>query len=247
MQRRNLLIGMGSLAAGGAATIGTGAFSTVTANRTVNVSVADDNDALLAFDASGNDNSAYATKSGAQISIDLDSSNSTTEGGEGINQDATTEIFDIFDVENQGTQNAIVYVPPTSVDNQGGFDRDDDGLYFDPQVSNMPNGNNSPDASFGTRPDGTRFTSLTNIGGTILNKGSTFAEATLDTDGSTAGIGDSVGPNPPEIYLLRPGESFEFGVYLDATDAASTSQDFQYDIEIKADAELAKEAGLGSV
>ncbi len=239
---------MGSLAAGSAAAIGTGAFSRVTANRTVNVSVADDSNALLRLHpGSSNDNAAYADGSGAQVSIDLTSSNSTNAGGDGINQDAVTEIFDIFDVENQGTQNAIVFVPPYSVADEGGFDKNDDGLYFDPQVSDMPNGTSHPEASHGYLRDGTPFTSLTNIGGTILSKGTTFEEATLDTDGSNPNFGGSTGPNPPEIYLLRPGESFEFGVYLDATDSASTTQDFQYDIEIKADAQLAKEAGLGSV
>lgn len=246
--RRKFLAGLGALASGTAAAVGTGAFSTVTANRAVSVSVADDSDSYLRLNpGSDNDNSAYADGSGAQVSLDFTSDNSTGAGGSGINQGALTEIFDIFDVENQGTQNAIVYVSPKSVADEGGFDRSDDGLYFDPQVSNMPNGINAPTASFARRADGTPYTSLTNNGGTILSKGTTFAEATLDTDGSSEGFGASTGPNPPEIYLLRPGESFEFGVYLDATDSASTSQDFQYNIEIVADAELAKEAGLGDV
>jgi len=246
MQRRKFLAGIGSLAAGAAAVTGTGAFTTVSADRAVSVSVADDSDALLGLNArSSNENSAYADESGNQISIDLTSSNSTTAGGEGINQDALTTIYDIFSVENQGTQNVLAYVPPTSVANQGGFDRTDDGLYFDPQVSGMPNGINASTASFARLPDGTPYTTLTNNGGTILDKGATFAEATLDTDGS-ASFGSATGPNPPSIYLLRPGESFDFGVYLDATDSASVSQSFQYDIKIKADAALAEEAGLGS-
>jgi hypothetical protein len=216
----------------------------VSADRAVSVSVADDSDALLSLDAkSSNENSAYADESGNQITIDLSSSNSTSAGGDGINQDATTEIFDVFDIENQGTQNVLAYVPPSSVGNQGGFDRTDDGLYFDPQVTNMPNGINHPDAAYARLPDGTPYTSLTNIGGTILDNGSTFGEATIDSVGSE--LADSVGTNPPEIYLLRPGESFEFGMYLDATDSATGS--FQYDISIKADADLAEAAGLGSV
>ena len=49
MNRRNVLIGLGGLVAGGGALIGTGAFDTVEAERTVSVETAGDAAALLAF------------------------------------------------------------------------------------------------------------------------------------------------------------------------------------------------------
>jgi hypothetical protein len=153
-----------------------------------------------------------------------------------VNDNAVTEIFDIFDIANQGTQNAIVYASPSSL-GADAFDDSVDGVYIDPQVSDMPNGLSAD--SIGYRPDGTPFTSLTNIGGTILDNGSNFKEATLDEGTDLPG---SVGSNPPEVYLLRPGESFEFGLYIRTDDAATG--DFSYNVDIVADAEFAEEAGL---
>jgi hypothetical protein len=214
--------------------MGSGAFTTVSARRTVSVGVADDSNALLALEArSDNDNRAYADGGGDRITVDIGGSGAS---GSGINTAATTTVFDIFAIENQGTQSALVYVPPSSVDDDGGFDQTDDGVYFDPQVSDMPNGSNT--SAIATLSDGTPYASFTNIGGTILDKGKTFPEATLDTS-------DNAGPHPPEVYLLNPGESFDFGVYLKADDTASLST-FDFDIQIKADSELAEEAGVGS-
>ncbi|MDB2259488.1 hypothetical protein PM035_01165 [Halorubrum ezzemoulense] len=233
--RRKFLAGLGALASGSAAAVGTGAFTTVSADRSVTVSVADDSGALLKMDAtSSNENSAYADESGNEIAIDVAGASGST--GSGVNDNAVTEIFDIFDIANQGTQNAIVYASPSSL-GADAFDDSVDGVYIDPQVSDMPNGLSAD--SIGYRPDGTPFTSLTNIGGTILDNGSNFKEATLDEGTDLPG---SVGSNPPEVYLLRPGESFEFGLYIRTDDAATG--DFSYNVDIVADAEFAEEAGL---
>lgn len=233
--RRKFLAGLGALASGSAAAVGTGAFTTVSADRSVTVSVADDSGALLKMDAtSSNENSAYANESGNEIAIDVAGASGST--GSGVNDNAETNIFDIFDIANQGTQNAIVYASPSSL-GADAFDDSVDGVYIDPQVSDMPNGNRrgDPTTSIGFRPDGTPITSLTNIGGTILDNGETFKSATLDTS-------NSVGPNPPKVYLLRPGESFEFGLYIRTDDAATG--DFNYNVDIVADAEFAEQAGL---
>jgi len=53
MRRRTLLAGLGSLVASGSLAVGTGAFSTTRAERTVSVSVADDADALLSLEPLG--------------------------------------------------------------------------------------------------------------------------------------------------------------------------------------------------
>jgi hypothetical protein len=112
MQRRKLLATVGSLAAGSAAAAGTGAFTSVSANRGVSVSVADDSDALLAFEtANSGPNSQYVKTDGGTLSIDISDSNSNIEGGgEGINQNATTIVRDMFDIRNRGTQPVFAYV-----------------------------------------------------------------------------------------------------------------------------------------
>ena len=104
--RRSVLIGLGSLVAGGGALLGTGAFTTVTAERTVNVSTTGDASAFLQLepaDENDNDNGAYASQSDdGTIVIDLNG-NAGTNGGSGLNQDAKTTIRDIVQVTNNGT------------------------------------------------------------------------------------------------------------------------------------------------
>lgn len=111
MQRRKFVIGMGALTSGAAAAVGSGAFSSVTATRDVDVSVADDASAYLRLEATDGANADYVTDdgNGGTLSIDLSPSNDgVTGGGEGINPDAVTRIDDLFAVENQGTQTVDV-------------------------------------------------------------------------------------------------------------------------------------------
>ncbi|MFC7165621.1 hypothetical protein [Halospeciosus flavus] len=226
---------MGSLTAAGAAGLGTGAFSSVRATRDVSVNVADDSSALLKLSkSSSNENAEYADGSATQMAINLNSSASGTETGSGINADATTIIHDIFSVENQGTQSAIVYVPPSSL-GADAFNMSDDGIYIDPQLSSPAHG--TDDSALGTLPDGTKYGSFTNIGGTLLSKGLTMPEAWDDSVTSTAPLGQSV-------YLLNPGESFDFGLYLKTNDNPTSSK--TYSMDILADANLATKYGLGT-
>jgi hypothetical protein len=96
-----MLIGLGSLAAGGAAATGTGAFTSVSANRSVNVSTAGDNQAYLALDASV---SQHAVQSGDTIEFQFDGSSNAS--GQGLNTNADTTFTDVLRIENQGTEPA---------------------------------------------------------------------------------------------------------------------------------------------
>jgi hypothetical protein len=120
MQRRKFIAGLGSLAAAGAAGIGTGAFTQVTATRNVDVKVAGDNSAYLRLAGTGGANSAFVTDdgSGSTLSIDLDASNSTTNGGEGVNPDAVTQLDQVFEIKNQGTQEVELSISKSG-DNSG--------------------------------------------------------------------------------------------------------------------------------
>jgi hypothetical protein len=112
MQRRKFIAAVGSLAAGGAAATGTGAFTSVSANRGVSVSVADDSDALLAFETTNaGSNSQYVKSDDGTLSIDISDSNANIDGGgKGINQNATTIIRNMFDIRNKGSQPVFAYV-----------------------------------------------------------------------------------------------------------------------------------------
>ncbi|MFY4816488.1 hypothetical protein ACOJIV_28010 [Haloarcula sp. AONF1] len=93
MERRKFLVGMGSLAAGGAAATGTGAYSQINTNRNVNANVAEDSQALLALrDATNGE--IVRQNSSDQLVIDF-----TANGrASGINPDSVHQIgtFGIF-------------------------------------------------------------------------------------------------------------------------------------------------------
>lgn len=232
MERRKFIAGVGSLAAGSAAAMGTGAFTSVSANRSVSVSTADDNDALLRFAQDGNDNSAYAEVSNGTVAVDLDDLSGAEDSeveagaagdlGSGVNKNALTRIYDIFTIENQGTQPAIVYADPDSLKEDDAFDDSVDNLYVDPQFSDMPN---DGDEKLGTLADGeTKFGSLSGNGGSVDN----FEEQLFESNTNV--------PYGPETFLLNPGQSFDFGLYVRTTGDVDS---VDIDVDIKANAALA--------
>jgi len=89
MNRRNALLGLGAIATGGGALFGSGAFSTVEAERNVSISAAGDGSANvnLSVDSSS---SAISATSGDTISID--GSNLNLEGTTRVNQVLTIGI-----------------------------------------------------------------------------------------------------------------------------------------------------------
>lgn len=107
MQRRDLLAGLGALAAGGAAAVGTGAFTSTEASRSVNVTVGEDADAYLSLDSFGDDGSenyGFVSQQGAGISIDINDVSGVHGPANGVGLDSVYEFDKLFKVENQGTQ-----------------------------------------------------------------------------------------------------------------------------------------------
>lgn len=94
MNRRNVLIGLGAVAAGGGAVLGSGAFSQVTADRTVSVSAAADSSAQLGIAVTGD----LAGSNNDTIAFEL--------GGNGVNLDAVTRFDGALTITNNGT-NAV--------------------------------------------------------------------------------------------------------------------------------------------
>jgi len=87
MNRRNALLGLGAIATGGGALFGSGAFSTVEAERNVSISAADDNNANLQFSVDDG-SSAIATSSGDTIAID----------GQNLNLEAVTTVNQVLTI-----------------------------------------------------------------------------------------------------------------------------------------------------
>jgi hypothetical protein len=115
MRRRKLLIGIGAATAGGSAAFGTEAFTSVEAERSVDVTVAGDQSAYLALAPANSANAdTYVTQSGSGnvIQVDLDGDDSASGGG--VNNNAITTFDDLFTILNQGAQPVSVYVEDSS-------------------------------------------------------------------------------------------------------------------------------------
>jgi len=108
MERRKFLIGAGSLAAGSAAAIGTGAFTSVQADRDIAVDVADDSNAFLALAPSDDPNGQYVDDSEDTVTIDFTQNDEVDNSG--INDRAYTIFESVLEVTNQGTQSVKVGV-----------------------------------------------------------------------------------------------------------------------------------------
>lgn len=85
----------------------TGAFTTVQAERTAEVNVAGDANALVALEPADTKNGdAYASTPDGTLQLDLDGG----EGASGVNQNAVTEVELVFDITNQGSQDVGVWI-----------------------------------------------------------------------------------------------------------------------------------------
>ena len=105
--RRNVLIGLGGLVAAGGAALGTGAFTTVEAQRTVSVQTEGDADAFLSLEPASGANGAFVTETDGTIQFNLDNNaagNATTANGTGLNKNAKTTFNSLVTVTNNGTQ-----------------------------------------------------------------------------------------------------------------------------------------------
>lgn len=99
----------------------TGAFTTVSAERTATVGVEGDSSALLAltpYDGPNgnpsNGNAGYAQQDSNTLEINLDGYNND---GDGLNLNAKTDIENVFNVTNQGTQTVTLTIEDDSAVN----------------------------------------------------------------------------------------------------------------------------------
>lgn len=109
---------------------GTGAFSSVTAERTASVSVADDTDAFLGLEPHNSANGQYATTNDGQLELRIDETNPAISG-EGVNQNAITTFDDVFNITNQGTQRVAVSVNDSASETEYYVQHDGERLALD--------------------------------------------------------------------------------------------------------------------
>jgi len=123
LNRRNTLIGLGTIVAGGGAALGTGAFSSVEADRNVNISTEGDANALLGFDI---DNETLSGDDGEIIEFSFE---------DDLNLNAVTR-FESFVITNNGSEEIEVSVESENGSGTVGFTDDaegeeDAGMYFE--------------------------------------------------------------------------------------------------------------------
>ncbi len=105
MRRRKYLAALGSVAAGGAAMMGTGAFTSANATRTATVrAVADSNGAFLGMNPVDTDR---ASISDGELKFNFQKGN---DGPSGLNSNATTQFDEVFSLRNNGTEDIIFAV-----------------------------------------------------------------------------------------------------------------------------------------
>ena len=116
MKRRQVILGLGASATGGSALLGSGAFSSVSAERDVSVEVTGDDSAYLRLgpctDEQGDPkpNGAYAFQGeDGLFSISLsDNNGNSPPDGSGVNPEALSKFHNVFEICNQGTQEVCV-------------------------------------------------------------------------------------------------------------------------------------------
>ncbi|QCS41133.1 hypothetical protein [Natrinema versiforme] len=126
MNRRNVLVGLGTIVAGGGAALGTGAFSSVEANRTVSVTTSGDANALVAFNITSSLLEGSEGSDDEMIQFDLEDLNigaiTRFDGGFEITNNRETQSDTITLSIDDGDGNSIT-TTDASVE--------DDGMYFE--------------------------------------------------------------------------------------------------------------------
>lgn len=115
MNRRRFLAGVGGLAAAGGTALGTGAFTSVEAERSVSVTTADDDRAFLRLEPIPKDGidgnpTQRSSSTGEVVLFDIPGpGNGENPDAQGVGLDSIYEFHDLLTVVNQGTQPVQLY------------------------------------------------------------------------------------------------------------------------------------------
>lgn len=112
MDRRKFIIGAGSTAIGGAAVLGSGAFSRIEAQRRTKLEITSDPNAYLGLDGCPDSaNSSYTELDGqGHLAIELSPENPTEGGGAGVNSDSRSWFDRMFQVCNNGKDDVCFWI-----------------------------------------------------------------------------------------------------------------------------------------
>ena len=109
MDRKKLFFGLG-VASGGAAVVGSGAFSSMQAERGVSVEVVGDDAAYLALEPAEGPNGQYASiNENGLLEVQVSDENEAITG-EGVNPNSWYDLGNVFQITNQGTQQVGVWI-----------------------------------------------------------------------------------------------------------------------------------------
>lgn len=109
MDRKKLFFGLG-VASGGAAIVGSGAFSSMQAERGVSVEVVGDDAAYLALEPAEGANGQYASiNENGLLEVQVSDENEAITG-EGVNPNSRYDLGNVFQITNQGTQQVGVWI-----------------------------------------------------------------------------------------------------------------------------------------
>jgi hypothetical protein len=199
MERRKFLVGMGSLAAGAAAAVGTGAVDNVEANRDISIAVEGDRDAYLQLNGT---TSEYAsTPTDGELSLDFGAT--TSGGGTGLNNGAVTSIDNVFKIKNQGTKPMVIWMDDGRYDPDIGDNYWSEANFHDKVFSQLATDGNSGN------PGGYYNFFATENDGRFLNS-FPFPEVAPDN------INLNVFDNPASRYgaVLGAGDEVGVGAYF---------------------------------
>lgn len=100
------------MAAGGSATIGTGAFTSVSAQRRVEIAVADDDSAYLGLNGTAENGRVSDVGNPDEVVFAIPSAQEDTIG-DGVGQNSVYEFADLLNVRNQGNDTVLVWSEST--------------------------------------------------------------------------------------------------------------------------------------
>ena len=166
MERRKFVIGMGALASGSAAAVGTGALSTATVEgRTVDVNVAADSSGFVEI-APENDTYAEENENGQlELTFDDDSDGGVIAGdAQGLNPNSTYNFSEVFSVRNAFGNGDLYFV----IEKDG----------FDVDITLEASGEGNPDESKSLLVDD--YTNPDNLP-KLLEPGTAYADITIET------------------------------------------------------------------
>jgi len=142
---------MGALAAGGAAAIGTGAFTSVTANRDLEVDLETDANAYLGL-TPGQENGEYVQTQGGSSPngvIMIEMNGQSNQPGSGINANAVSVFDDLFRIHNQADDKKEVWITADYSDLPTGMSGSDVSFYDSSNNSNIEGPNNAVELTVG--------------------------------------------------------------------------------------------------